>query len=63
MERGRQRKSLGKVLIFSSKKEKLERHIRVLRRHLEGHSVDDKTRSELEEEIKETEEELKRLSL
>lgn len=42
-----------------SQKEKLERHIRVLKRHLTKFQVDEETRRDLEEEIKETEERLR----
>lgn len=45
----------------STKKEKLERHIRVLKRHLERYDVDEQTRRDFEDEIAETEEELKKL--
>lgn len=46
----------------SSKKEKLERRIRVLKRHLEKYCVDEQTRRDFEQEIAETEEELRRLN-
>lgn len=45
----------------SSRKEKLERHIRVFKRHLEKYDVDEQTRRDFEEEIAETEEEIKEL--
>lgn len=49
-------------ITVSTKKEKLERHIRVLKRHLEKYDVDEQTRKDFEEEIVETEEELKSLN-
>ena len=45
----------------STKREKLERHIRVLKRHLEKYKVDGQTRKDFEEEIAETEAELNKL--
>lgn len=45
----------------STKREKLERHIRVLKRHLEKYEVDEQTRKDFEEEIAETEAELNKL--
>lgn len=45
----------------STKREKLERHIRVLNRHLEKYEVDEQTRKDFEEEIAETEAELNKL--
>jgi hypothetical protein len=45
----------------STKREKLERHIRVLKRHLGEHKVDEQTRKDFEEEIVETEAELNKL--
>lgn len=46
----------------SSKKEKLERHIRVLKRHLEKYDVDEQTKHDFEQEIAEIEEELRQLN-
>ena len=42
----------------STKREKLERHIKVVKRHLEKYDVDEQTRKDFEEEIVETEAEL-----
>ena len=45
----------------STKREKLERHIKVVKRHLEKYDVDEQTRKDFEEEIVETEAELNKL--
>lgn len=48
-------------ITVSSRREKLEKHIRVLKRHLEKYDVDEQTRRDFEKEIAETEDELKLL--
>ena len=45
----------------STKREKLERHVRVLKRHLDKYEVAEQTRKDFEKEIAETEAELSKL--
>lgn len=45
----------------SSRREKLERRLRVLKRHLEKYELDEQTKHDFEQEIKEVEEELRQL--
>lgn len=45
----------------SSRRDKLEKHIIVLKNHLEKYDVDEQTRQDFEKEIAETEDELRQL--
>lgn len=48
-------------ITVASRREKLERHIGVLKRHLEKYDIDEQTRRDFEQEIAETEDELRQL--
>lgn len=53
--------NIGRVNNNITDKEKAERHIRVLKRHLESNDVDDETRKEFYRELEEAENKLKEI--
>lgn len=53
--------NIGKIDNNITDKERTERHIRVLKRHLENNDIDEETRKEFAQELKEAENKLKEI--